>query len=102
MKTPEQSSTFFTTLVRATKNALLSAQNEFSQEWTKQSSPRIDTPPATPKHILNASPLSGNTSNPYVVKHTSSKNISPDKLEYLRSVYLKPSPMHVKIRPKQT
>lgn len=72
---------FLNSLIKATTSALQSAQKEFYQEWNgSQNKPPLKVVSATKSAV---------------VSNKSSSSVTPEKLEYLRSVYLKPP-----LRPK--
>lgn len=77
---------FFTSLVRATTSALQSAQREFFQEWSVQ---RQGGEPSAPIKVVPAAtaPTNARASTSGTAK---SSTVSPERLAYLRSVYLKP------------
>ena len=70
-------SSFFNSLLRATTSALQSAQKEFYQEWNGSNN-------KPPLKVVSA------TTKSAVVSNKSPSAVTPEKLDYLRSVYLKP------------
>lgn len=67
---------FLNSLLKATTSALQSAQKEFYQEWSGSKN-------KPPLKVVSAP-------NTTVVSNKSSSAVTPEKLDYLRSVYLKP------------
>lgn len=100
---------FFTSLARATTNALHAAQHEFTSEWSPRrpvvrvvsSAPvPVAAPPITgaitsPTTSTTTAPVAhhvgGNNKVPVVAVERNA-NVSPKQLAYLRSVYLRPPP----------
>ena len=101
---------FFTSLARATTNALHAAQHEFTSEWSPRrpvvrvvsSAPVVPVPVPVP--VTTASTTASTTAVPTspvahqvggndkvpVVAVERNANVSPQQLAYLRSVYLRP------------
>jgi hypothetical protein len=97
---------FFTSLARATTNALHAAQHEFTSEWSPRrpvvrvvsSAPVVPVPVPVPVTTASttavptspvAHQVGGNDKVPVVAVERNA-NVSPQQLAYLRSVYLRP------------
>ena len=78
---------FLSSLVRATTSALQSAQREFFQEWSAQRQGGI--PPTAPIKVVSVAKTAV-APGAVVVPAKAPPTISPERLAYLRSVYLKP------------
>ena len=85
---------FLSSLVRATTSALQSAQREFFQEWSAQR--QGGTQPTAPIKVVSVAKTAANTpagpgaSASPTASAKAPPTISPERLAYLRSVYLKP------------
>lgn len=81
---------FLSSLVRATTSALQSAQHEFFQEWSAQRQGRA--PSTAPIKVVSVAKTAAKTPTApnTVVVPAKAPTISPERLAYLRSVYLKP------------
>jgi hypothetical protein len=84
---------FLSSLVRATTSALQSAQREFFQEWSAQRQGGTPTAPikvvSVAKTAANTPAAPGASASP-TASVKAPPTISPERLAYLRSVYLKP------------
>lgn len=88
---------FLSSLVRATTSALQSAQREFFQEWSAQ---RQGGTPTAPIKVVSVAKTAAKTAAKTQAAPGASASptasakapptISPERLAYLRSVYLKP------------
>jgi hypothetical protein len=80
---------FLSSLVRATTSALQSAQREFFQEWSAQ---RQGGTPTAPIKVVSVAKTAAKTpaAPAAVAVPAKAPTISPERLAYLRSVYLKP------------
>ena len=80
---------FLSSLVRATTSALQSAQREFFQEWSAQ---RQGGTPTAPIKVVSVAKTAAKTpaAPGAVAVPAKAPTISPERLAYLRSVYLKP------------
>lgn len=82
---------FLSSLVRATTSALQSAQREFFQEWSAQR--QGSTPSTAPIKVVSVAATNAKAQvapGAVVVPAKAPPTISPERLAYLRSVYLKP------------
>jgi hypothetical protein len=84
---------FLSSLVRATTSALQSAQREFFQEWSAQRQGGTPTAPikvvSVAKTAAKTQAAPGASASP-TASAKAPPTISPERLAYLRSVYLKP------------
>jgi len=94
MSNTAQQPSFVSSLVRATTSALQSAQREFFQEWSAQRQGGI---PTAPIKVVSVAKTAAKTAaktpaapGAVVVPAKAPPTISPERLAYLRSVYLKP------------
>ena len=90
MSNTAQQPSFLSSLVRATTSALQSAQREFFQEWSAQRHGGIQ--PTAPIKVVSVAKTATKTpaAPGAVVVPAKAPTISPERLAYLRSVYLKP------------
>lgn len=81
---------FLSSLVRATTSALQSAQREFFQEWSAQRQGGTPTAPIKVVSVAKTAAKAPAAPGAVAVPAKAPSTISPERLAYLRSVYLKP------------